>query len=114
MNLKNIFKRRKFINSDELEAGTLKVISLNPDAETIDDALGITKERAKVLADKVRESYHTSGDLSEAGAKISEICKHPNELFFASFVLVNAHHKHQAMGGLMEGLLGKMMGGKDK
>lgn len=112
---KNLFNRDKkkteiikeIPAEEKKQSGALKVEQIALKTGSLTEGLGITKERAEVLARKIYEAYHSSGDLVEAISKASEECVHQNELFFQSFMLSDIHTKHMQMQSMM-GMMGKM------
>jgi len=90
-----------------LIGGKCEVHEINEEAEDIRDALGITNERAKELADLCIDAYETCDNSAQAGSKVSKQCKHPNELFFAAQMLAEILIKermHEAKDRLLKDL----------
>lgn len=70
--------------SDKTNAYT--IIEVNDD-ETISGSLGINEKRTEELYHLVKRAFLSSKTVIEAGKIISAECRHPNELFYASFAL---------------------------
>lgn len=83
----------------------LQVIKLGENGK-IHDALGITHERSHELVDLVSNGYRKGKDLITVMENVSVEAKHPNELFFMSYVIGDLHHQHQRVGSLFEMLRG--------
>lgn len=47
--------------------------------------LGVTLERTKQLRDHLLKCYNVTNDYAETMSKVSEYCKHPNELALCCF-----------------------------
>lgn len=63
-----------------------RVVEVNPDAEHLEDALGITNERSIELHRMVMHALIDEGSISTMLVKLSEKCNHPNELVIISWV----------------------------
>lgn len=97
---KKLFKKRLKVSTET--EGTLMIRHLNDDRTcTFSESLGLSEERMNQLVKAAHEAYHTSSSVSEAGEKFSKICRHPNELFFATYVLADQHFKQNMVNSLM-------------
>lgn len=77
----------KYLKSSELKKGSVLVKPLNPDADDMAEAFGIKAGRSRELEKLAEEYYKEASKYSDAVARISEICLHPNELGFAIYVM---------------------------
>ena len=83
---KKLFKRKVEV-SYNADTDGLKVIQVNPESPTISENRGMSDERFEELSKAVQLALVQYSDVCDVAAHVSEMCKHPNELFFVSFVI---------------------------
>ena len=71
------------------EKGSVKIHRLNDDTEYIHEALGIDNDRVEEIGKMCRKSIIDHKDIVSCMVDISKNLTHPNELFFATWVLRN-------------------------
>lgn len=84
--IKTYFRRPRFIHPAFLN--NCHVLEIEPEADKIYEALGITQKRFNELVDEVTKvSAGAHSTLAEKLIATSIICKHPNELAMISYVM---------------------------
>lgn len=78
---------------------TIKVVA---DTNSLNESLGITDKRAGELKKLAFTSLHNNHRLSDSAAEGSKSCKHPNELFYFSWVLSDMMHHMRQIGELID------------
>ena len=102
-----LFKRPKVINFVTPVENKLHVVSIFED-ESIFVCLGISKERAGILADKVTESFKTEISVISIIEKLSKECTHANELFWVSYLIrIKVEQHENPVNALMHKIFGK-------
>lgn len=112
-NIKKSIKKMflRYIETDVRQEGTCVVRFLNDDKNaSFGESLGLDDERTQVLAKNTLKAYSESKSLSEAAEKFSQICRHPNELLFCTYVASDHHFKQAMLGDMM----GRMFHGSSK
>jgi hypothetical protein len=96
-------KKKEVLKKESLKPkGALAVEVIVPESNSLIESIGMSKERADELSKIAQTSYMTSSNLSEAAAKASEFCMHPNELFFVVHVLSDIHIQSKHASAMME------------
>ena len=87
--LKKIFEKKleKLPVTDE--KGSVQVHRLNDNSEYIHESLGISDERVDEIGRMCRKSIIDHKDTVSCMVEVSKQLTHPNELFFATWVLRN-------------------------
>jgi hypothetical protein len=85
----------------------LKILHIDPDADNVFDALGVSDDRGKELRKVVKKTLIDSNDKVEAAQKIAESCNHLNEFYLCIEIMTKEIEMHSSpMGGLMKAIMG--------
>lgn len=69
------------------DEGDYPVEEINPDADHLNDALGIPEKRSLELRILAMKSLLKNKNIHKAMVDVSETCVHPNELAYANYVI---------------------------
>jgi hypothetical protein len=91
---KKMFEKKLAVLPVADEKGSVQVHRLNDDTEYIHEALGINDTRVDQIGKMCRKSMIDHKDTVSCMIDISKQLTHPNELFFATWVLRNVIQEH--------------------
>ena len=72
-------------------AGEFNIALIDPSADEIYTALGVSEERSDEIVEIVRESYKSDKYFSETLANITSQMNHINEVVFATLIAARIH-----------------------
>ena len=101
---------RKLVVNQTVE-NAQQVLIIEPDACCTNLKLGITDQRAEQLFNNVVELFKTEKDIIDVVEKMGPECKHANELFFVSMIIMQIQHDRRMM---MSNPLSVILGGLNK
>jgi hypothetical protein len=85
----------------------LKITQIDDETDSMAEALGITEERHKQLADAAVAAYKATHKFSAAMEMASRECKHANELGYTMYLLGDIRaHVQNPLGGIMQIIMG--------
>lgn len=98
------------------EHNKLHIVEVDKETSSIVEGLGLTTEKEIELGDIAMECYSSTNNIVACMAKASKFCKHPNELFFVSYVISSRHVQSNMNPGAMlaKMIIGKMGDGSSK
>ena len=70
----------------EMSKINCRVVEVNPDADSLEDALGISNDRLMELHKMVMHGIIDDTNVSALLVRLSEHCNHPNELVVVCWV----------------------------
>lgn len=106
-NWPGLFRRRlRIIAMDTSQEGKYTVVQVEPESENLRESLGITQERAKDIVAIIMDALRANPRKCAVMHSVSKKMLHPNELFFASYILRDVI---QAMENPLGGFLGGMI-----
>lgn len=79
---------------------------VDPDSVKLTEALGIPEERVNELGEASEKALITAKDTVKAMNIVAPMCKHINEYFFCSYVII---HSANRMNNPLNGLLGAIV-----
>ncbi len=105
MKLKNLFKKK--LKTGTKVPGRFKIEHINPGADTLHDALGISDKRCKELSDIVKFGFTKCDDSVKVAKYFTDECLHINEFFFCVYILSANVESNNRKASLMDILSNK-------
>lgn len=93
----SLFKRPMYIKVEPQDKGSLIVIHIQKDSESLIESLAISPDRANHLVKLTRRAFYESDNIVEVLVTVSRECVHANELFFVSHITVNMQRDHKSL-----------------
>jgi len=85
------------------DEGDYPVEEINPDADHLNDALGISEKKSLELRILAMKSVLKHKNIHKAMEDVSEICVHPNELAYGSYIIGAEVTVFKSLGNIYEG-----------
>lgn len=91
------------------EHNKLHIVEVEKETSSIVEGLGLTREKEEELGNMAMECYRSTNNVVACMEKASKFCKHPNELFFVSYIISSRYVQNNINPGVM---LAKMIIGR--